>query len=87
MRALLLAAGLGTRLKPLTDIWPKCLMPVQNRPLLEYWLSALKEIGIEQVLINTHHHADEVAKFLDRKQYSGWVTISQEKKLLGKLIL
>ena len=83
MRALLLAAGLGTRLKPLTDIWPKCLMPVQNRPLLEYWLAALKAIGIEQVLVNTHHHADEVAKFLDREQYSGWVEVSQEKKLLG----
>ena len=43
IKALLLAAGFGTRLKPLTDIWPKCLMPINGRPLLEYCLGILKQ--------------------------------------------
>ena len=47
VKALLLAAGLGTRLSPLTDNWPKCLMPIGNRPLLEYWLETLYLTNIE----------------------------------------
>ena len=54
MRALLLAAGRGTRLRPLTDTVPKCLVPVQGRPLLDYWLALLFDAGVERVLINTH---------------------------------
>jgi NDP-sugar pyrophosphorylase family protein len=54
MRALLLAAGLGTRLRPLTLTVPKCLVPVRGKPLLDYWLEHLFAAGIERVLINTH---------------------------------
>lgn len=82
-RALLLAAGLGTRLRPLTDHWPKCLMPVGGRPLLEYWLQVLKALGIRDVLVNTHFHAEEVLKFLAREQFAGWVKSSYEVDLLG----
>ena len=57
MRALLLAAGLGTRLQPLTNYLPKCLVPVHGRPLLDYWLENLLNHGIEQILINTHYMA------------------------------
>lgn len=83
VRVLLLAAGLGTRLRPLTDEWPKCLMPVGGRPLLEYWLQTLCAAGICEVLVNTHFHADKVDAFLARKRFTGWVNSVYESKLLG----
>lgn len=83
MRALLLAAGLGTRLKPLTDDWPKCLMPISGRPLLEYWLDTLHRNGINDVLVNTHFHAEKVATFLGRARFSSWVKSTYEAELLG----
>ena len=81
--ALLLAAGLGERLKPLTDIWPKCLMPIGGRPLLEHWLQTLNESGIYRVLVNLHHHAPTVRKFLERPRFNGMVTSFYESELLG----
>jgi mannose-1-phosphate guanylyltransferase len=83
VRALLLAAGLGTRLRPLTDQWPKCLMPINKRPLLEYWLRTLNVVGVQDVLVNTHFHAGEVNKFLGRAEFAGWVRSVHEKELLG----
>ena len=65
-KALILAAGAGTRLKPLTDRLPKCLVPVAGRPLLEYWIEALGRIGIRDILVNTHSHAEQVHEFLRR---------------------
>ncbi len=83
MKALLLAAGLGTRLKPLTKIWPKCLMPICGRPLLEYWLGILKQLGIDDVLVNKHYYADIVSDFLQRPQFKDWVRSVYEPELLG----
>jgi mannose-1-phosphate guanylyltransferase len=83
VRALLLAAGFGTRLRPLTNEWPKCLMPIGGRPLLEYWLQMLLSIDIQKILINTHFHADKVNEFLAREQFAGWVTSVYENELLG----
>lgn len=65
IRALLLAAGFGTRLRPLTLKKPKCLVEINNKPLLEYWLNKLEDIGVKKVLINTHYLADKVNDFLD----------------------
>ena len=81
--ALLLAAGMGTRLRPLTDHWPKCLMPIGGRPLLEYWLETLKIVGICKILVNLHHHADSIKLFLSRPRFEGWVDHIFEPKLLG----
>jgi len=81
--ALLLAAGLGTRLRPYTEHWPKCLMPIKGRPLLEYWFSLLKEVKINNVLVNTHYHADLVLDFLKRPSLSSSVKSVFEKDLLG----
>jgi len=64
LRALLLAAGLGTRLRPFTLHTPKCLAPIGGKPLLGHWLSKLEAAGCEAVLINTHHLADQVEQFL-----------------------
>jgi mannose-1-phosphate guanylyltransferase len=55
MKAFLLAAGLGTRLRPLTDHVPKCLVDIGGRPLLDIWLDALASAGIDEVLVNVHH--------------------------------
>ena len=83
IKALLLAAGFGTRLKPLTDIWPKCLMPIRNQPLLEYWLSILQKSEISNVLVNTHYLSEYVEEFLSQPHFSNWITPIYEDKLLG----
>ena len=81
--AVLLAAGVGSRLQPLTQICPKCLMPVHGRPLLEYWLLNLRWSKFEQIIVNTHHHAEQVNLFLERECFSGWVYNAHEPSLLG----
>ena len=83
VRALLLSAGLGTRLEPLTYNWPKCLMPIGGLPLLEHWLGMLYQVGLHRVLVNVHHHAQELLLFLKRPRFSDWVNYVCEKKLLG----
>jgi mannose-1-phosphate guanylyltransferase len=84
MRALLLAAGLGTRLRPLTNHTPKCLVPIRGRPLLSYWLNALfADPRIERALINTHHLADQVRAFVAGSPWNGRVDLVHEEKLLG----
>ncbi len=83
MRALLLAAGLGTRLKPLTDLIPKCLVPINGRPLLDYWLQLLFTQGIERALINTHHLADAVQTHIANSPWKDRVDLVNETALLG----
>lgn len=83
VKALLLAAGFGTRLQPLTNEWPKCLMPIGGRPLLEYWLQTLKSANIREILINTHFHADKVNAFLARAQFAEWANTVHEAELMG----
>lgn len=83
IRALLLSAGKGVRLKPLTDVWTKCLMPIGERPLLEYWLEILHKSGIKKVLVNLHHHPDSMRSFLKRPRFSEWVDHVFEPQLLG----
>ncbi len=68
MKAFLLAAGKGTRLKPYTDAHPKCLIPIHGTPLLQIWIDLLAQHGISEVLINTHHHADQVEQFVKAYQ-------------------
>lgn len=83
MRALLLAAGYGTRLRPLTDAVPKCLVPIRGRPLLDYWLELLFGGGIESALVNTHHLADRVQAFVSASRWKRRVTLVHEDSLLG----
>ena len=64
IRCLLLAAGLGTRLRPVTDHKPKCLVEVGGRPILEWWLEHLETIQCEKTIVNTHYHAEDVSQFL-----------------------
>lgn len=80
---MLLAAGLGTRLRPLTDAWPKPLMPIGGRPLLEHWLQLLHATGIQNILVNVHHHADHMMRFLRRSRFAGLVEAAYETRILG----
>ena len=83
MRALLLAAGLGSRLRPITDHLPKCLVPIAGKPLLQHWLDALLAAGLEQVLVNTHYFSEAVVRFLAAYGGGGKVQIVHEPRLLG----
>ena len=81
--AVLLAGGYGKRLKPLTDGWPKCLMPIKGYPLMDYWLYFLSKAGISEAIVNTHYQAKYVQEYLGRPCYANWVSASQEEILLG----
>ena len=85
VKALLLAGGLGTRLRPLTDTLPKCLVPVIDRPLLDFWVERLAEAGIDEARVNTHALADQVRAYIDHSNSQGSVRLveSHEPVLLG----
>ncbi len=83
MRALLLAAGLGTRLRPITNTIPKCLVPIHGRPLIDYWLDLIFEAGVERALINTHYFADTVDAHLAGSKWKDRFATVYEPELLG----
>ena len=83
MRALLLAAGLGTRLRPLTDTVPKCLVDINGRPLLDYWLELLSDAGVRDVLVNLHHLSDPVIRYLAKGKHPLNVETVHEEELLA----
>lgn len=83
MKAFLLAAGLGTRLRPLTDTTPKCLLPVRGVPMLAIWLDLCHRHGIGEVLINAHTHGDQVRDYLAAHQNGVKSTVIDEPALLG----
>lgn len=83
VKALILAAGIGSRLKPLTDVMPKCLMPIHGTPLLEYWLHDILQAGIDDIHVNVHHHADAVIDFLERPVFRNRISVLRENSLLG----
>lgn len=83
MRALLLAAGLGTRLRPVTNSVPKCLVEINGRPLLDYWIELLSAGGIVDILINLHYMPDAVRSYIKRCPYSVNISAVYEEKLLG----
>ena len=82
MRALLLAAGLGTRLRPLTETVPKCLAEINGRPLLDYWLALLSHAGIGEILINLHHLPQPVEAYLATVAHPARIETVLEKELL-----
>ncbi|MCQ8127909.1 nucleotidyltransferase family protein [Methylomonas rivi] len=83
MRALLLAAGFGSRLRPLTDFTPKCLVPVKGQPLLGIWLERLTQAGIGPFMINTHYLAEQVDSFIESSPYRERVELVNETILRG----
>ncbi len=80
MKALIFAAGLGTRLKPLTDRMPKALVPVAGRPMLEHIILKLKASGFDNIVINIHHFGEQIIEFLQNHQNFGIsIRISDER--------
>ena len=80
---MILAAGLGTRLKPLTDRIPKALVPIAGKPLLEWQLEKLRAAGIREVVINVHHFADQVEAYVRENASFGMdIRFSDERELL-----
>lgn len=84
MKAMILAAGFGTRLKPLTNEVPKALMPVANIPVLDRNIEYLKSFGINDIIINTHHLSESISDFITQKTASKVnLTVRNEKEILG----
>ena len=85
MKAVLLAAGLGSRLRPLTNKVPKCLVTVNDKTMLQFWIEKVQDAGVKDILINTHYKAEVVTEFLgdfsNQKDIS--IKLSYEKQLLG----
>ena len=82
-KAILLAAGYGKRLRPLTNNIPKCLVNVNGVPLLEIWLEKLSKEGFGPFLINTHYKNDLVSEFINQSKFKNKVKLAYERKLLG----
>lgn len=78
MQAMIFAAGLGTRLKPLTDTMPKALVPVAGRPLLQHVMDKLIDAGAERVVVNVHHFANQIVNYLKDNGSNIDVRISDE---------
>ena len=70
-KALILAGGVGTRLRPLTDTIPKCLVPIGGQALLDYWVECLVEAGISEARINNHAHAERVREYIESVNAAG----------------
>jgi mannose-1-phosphate guanylyltransferase len=83
MRALLLAAGIGSRLRPITDTIPKCLVPIHGRPLLDYWLDLLLSNDTDRILINTHYLPEQVAQHVGNSKWRDRIDLAYEAELLG----
>ncbi|UCH15597.1 MAG: nucleotidyltransferase family protein [Bacteroidales bacterium] len=79
MKAMILAAGEGTRLKPLTNNIPKALLEIKGKPLLEHTINYLKHFGVDEIIINVHHFAEQIIDWLrDKKNFNIRIELSDE---------
>ena len=84
MKAMIFAAGLGTRLKPLTDTLPKALVPVCGKPLIEHVARKLYSVGIDEAVVNIHYFADKVEQWVNGEQ---WIVTEKSEKCEGKMLV
>ena len=82
-KALLLAAGLGSRLRPITDSLPKCLVPIDGKPLLYHWIELLCLAGVDEVIVNTHYFAEQVSHACEQSPWQRKLVVDYEPQLLG----
>lgn len=82
MKAMIFAAGLGTRLRPITDKTPKPLVQIKGKTLLEITIQKLIENDFDEIIINVHHLADQIISFLNEKKFNARIEISDESKQL-----
>ncbi len=76
---MIFAAGLGTRLKPLTDTMPKAIVPFRGKPLLWYSIKSVEKAGAERVVVNVHHFAEQIIDYIKQEKWESEVVISNEK--------
>jgi NDP-sugar pyrophosphorylase family protein len=82
-KAMILAAGYGTRLKPITDNLPKALVPFKNGTMISYQLEKLKSVGIKEIVVNAHHFSEQLIKYFQENDFGVKVTVIAEKEILG----
>ncbi|HXW30578.1 MAG TPA: NTP transferase domain-containing protein, partial [Xanthobacteraceae bacterium] len=82
-RAMVLAAGFGQRMRPLTDRMPKPLIPVRGRPLIDHVLDRLSAVGVECAVVNVHHFADQMERHLAARREPRIVISDERDRLLG----
>jgi len=82
-KAMILAAGYGTRLKPHTDFLPKALVQYKHKPMIENVIDKLISAGIGDITINTHYLAGKIAEFIDRNKFNAKINLTFEKEILG----
>ncbi len=82
MKAMILAAGLGTRLRPWTLSHPKALVPVDGVPMLERVISRLKDEGFDEIIVNVHHFGEQIIDFLESHDFGVKIFVSDERDLL-----
>ena len=82
MKAMIFAAGLGTRLKPLTDTMPKALVPVCGEPLLYHVITKLKAAGYDELVVNVHHFAEQIVDYLSTHDFGVKICVSDESECL-----
>ena len=83
MQAMIFAAGLGTRLKPITDTTPKAVVRVGGEPLLKHVIMEMKSAGFERIVVNVHHFADQIIDYLRTNNNFGLdVCVSDEREML-----
>ncbi|MBR5677701.1 MAG: nucleotidyltransferase family protein [Paludibacteraceae bacterium] len=83
MKAIIFCAGLGTRLKPLTDTMPKALVPINGKPLLQWQVEKLRDAGIKDIVVNVHHFSDQIIEAI--RVNNGWgcnISVSDERDAL-----
>jgi len=83
VKAFLLAAGIGSRLRPITDTIPKCMVTIDDQPLLDIWLDAFNRAGVDEVLVNLHHLSDVVRRHVAARTGPPTVRLVFEPELLG----
>lgn len=83
MKAMIFAAGMGTRLKPLTDNTPKALIPIAGKPMIEHVILKLKAAGFDQIIVNIHHFGEQIIEFIEQNNNFGiQIAISDERHYL-----
>ncbi|HEX6519254.1 MAG TPA: nucleotidyltransferase family protein [Streptosporangiaceae bacterium] len=83
MKAFLLAAGIGSRLRPITDITPKCMLDIDGKPLLDIWFDSFAKAGVDEVLVNLHHLPDVVRDHVVARTGPPVIRMTYEPELLG----
>lgn len=83
MKAMILAAGYGTRLKPLTDSIPKALVPFKGEPMINYQIKKLEKYGFKEIVVNAHHFAEQITDYFEKNSFGAKINVIEEKEILG----